>query len=109
MYHEFSHTGRKSWKYIYEGRELAEAAVGWCKKYAQAEADARKRMSDLMANMEISVESDEVHEAKSAVTSAASLHEECSVYAHEFARKPEKEFHLALGDVVFFGLNSKGE
>lgn len=48
-----------------------------------------------------------VSDCKRDIESLAQNVEECTVYVHEFQRTPEREFNLALGDVVFFGLMDK--
>ena len=108
MYHDFQSVNREGWKYNYKGSELLAAAQTKWKEFLTAEKSARKKVSDLMGDIRVSAESREVQEAKRDVEFNGKNREACAVYVHEFARTPDREFNLSLGDVVFFGLQPVG-
>lgn len=104
MYHEFRDAGRTGWKYTYKGAELlryAEARLAFHQeRAAQTRADYGRRVGDRT----VKLQDDESQKLLRATETHASLAEQCEVFVHEFRRSPEREFQLALGDVVFFGL-----
>lgn len=61
-------------------------------------------MADFMKDMNVSQNDTKVQEVKRDITTFGTLKEQCSVFQHEFARNPGKEYQLGLGDVTFFGL-----
>lgn len=104
MYHEQSVMNRDSWRYTYLGSELLEAAQRKRDEFLTAEEKATEKVIGLLEDKSVPIDSSEVRETKEAMTDNARQHEQCVVFCHEFARNPEREYHLALGDVVFFGL-----
>jgi hypothetical protein len=75
----------------------------WRRLCAQ-EREARESVINLTRDPNTNPTDRKVDEAKRAVITAATLVEELAVYCHEFARNPDREYHLSSGDVVFFDL-----
>lgn len=101
MYHEFRNVNRSGWKYTYTGKELLPYAK---KRLVAAESEARTKMSELIKDMKRSQDDSDIVKCRQAIESNGSQREELMVFVHEFTRQPDKEYYLALGDVVFFGL-----
>jgi hypothetical protein len=104
MYSEFRDTSRTGWKFSYKGSDLVAAAQAKLAEYTRRETEARQEMSKLMADMRVSPTGEDCSKLKSAIENYGTIREQCQVFAHEFARTPDREFNLSLGDVVFFGL-----
>lgn len=105
VYHDFRLTNRDSWKFIYRGAEIlphAEAALG---RFAAAEMDNRNTLADLLRDPNVSHEDRRIAEFKKQIEHAGSERERCAVYVHEFRRAGDREYHLSLGDVTYFGLH----
>lgn len=96
--------GRTSWTYKYKGSELLPYAQKLHLKYRVCEEEARHRMSDFMKDMNVSQNDRRVAETKNEIQSFGTLKEQCAVFKHEFARNPDQEYELGLGDVTFFGI-----
>jgi hypothetical protein len=107
MYNDFRNVGREDWKYTYAGEELLEAAQLKRREFRAKEEEARQKMSQLMQNMSVSAMGTDVEECKKKIAQFGNLREQCDVFVHEFVRTPEREFHLSLGDVTFFGLQEE--
>jgi len=105
MFHDFSRTSREDWKYSYKGKELLEPAKLKLVEFCAAEEAERKKMAKLMSDMKVSASSKEVDDCKNEITRYGKLSEQCRVWVREFARTPERDFMLALGDVTFFDLH----
>lgn len=104
MYFEHSNTSRDSWKYIYKGSELVTSAENLWKEFRSQEMAARKEMSSHLSNPSISTEDECIRDCKKRIEFNAKQAEACGVFQTEFARCPDREYHLSLGDVVFFKL-----
>lgn len=104
MYHEFRNTNRSGWKYTYTGKELLPFARLCLANYYKAECEARDKMSTLIKDMSRSQDDPVLVQCRKDIESNGSQREELLVFVHEFTRQPEREYHLALGDVVFFGM-----
>lgn len=104
MYLEHSRDvmSREGWKYPFKGAELLPKAKAALEKYTTEEIGSRKQMADLMLSIAVNANSKEVEDCKSEIGKAARLKEQCQVWVHCFEREPEREFNLAMGDVVFF-------
>lgn len=109
MYFEHSNANRETWKYSYFGRDLLPYAIRAYQGYLAEEKKARAELSALIADIKISHESKQVQDAKRSIEFNGKQREACSVYVHEFERSRDREFHLNLGDVVFFGLVKEPE
>jgi hypothetical protein len=105
MFHDFSRTCREDWKYSYKGQQLIAPAKCKLAEFCEAEAIERKKMSKLMSDMQVSASSKDVDDCKNEITHYGKLSEQCRVWVREFARTPDREFMLALGDVTFFDLH----
>lgn len=106
MYYENSLVNRETWKYTYTGIQIAEKAEELRDKFRAAEMEARNKLSKLLSDPSVRQDSQEVQQLRNDISFNGKNYEALCVYAHEFKRTPNREFHLALGDVVFFGLNS---
>ena len=104
MYYDHRDVGRRSFKYSYTGAHLQPFAQKKLAEYERAETTARALVAKLLTDRTVSADSRELTAAKEDIEFNAKQAEECSVHVHEFARTPDRDFHLFLGDVVFFGL-----
>jgi hypothetical protein len=104
VYHEFRSTNRETWKFTYHGQELLEPARARRAEYAEKERAARERVSALMLDKTVGAKDERITNAQGDVERYGAIHEQLMVWCHEFARAPDREFMLSLGDVVFFGL-----
>jgi hypothetical protein len=104
MYNDFRHVTREDWKYAYKGSEMLEFARKRHDDYLSRETSARQEMSKLLQDMRVSTSDDRVKKLEKDIETCANLREQCAVFVHEFSRTPDREFSLALGDVVFFGI-----
>jgi hypothetical protein len=96
--------GRTSWTYKYTGGDLLPYATKLYHEYRAKEEESRNRMADFMKDMNVSNNDRRVEDTKREIISFGTLKEQCAVFKHEFARHPDKEYELGLGDVTFFGL-----
>lgn len=104
MYFDHSNTNREVWKYTHKGAELAVEAQRLHDEAFEKEMAARQEMARLLEDPTVGHESDDVRKAKSQIEKWGKQREQCAVFTYEFAKNSEREFQLALGDVVFFGL-----
>lgn len=104
MYHEFRNVNRSGWKYTYTGKDLLPYAKKRLAEYYAAESEARTTMSKLITDMKRTQDDPEIAKCRQAIESNGSQREELMVFVHEFNRLPDREYFLALGDVVFFGM-----
>jgi len=104
MYNDHRNVNRQTWKFTYKGQDLIEAAQKKLVFFRQKEMEARAEASRLMQDATVSHDSDEVQKCRTQVATNGDNAEQCAVFVHEFQRTPEREFHLSLGDVVFFDL-----
>lgn len=104
MYNDYRNCSRDNWKYNYTGAELLPLAKKKFSTFFAAEAEARKRMSEYLMDMNMSQSDSKVTDAKNEIQNNGNLREQCAVFVHEFGRNPGREFILSLGDVTFFGL-----
>ena len=104
MYLDNVHTSRSGWRYTYTGAQLLDYASGRLVKACEDERAARELVIGLTRDPQVNPTDRRVEEAKRAVVATATVVEELSVYVHEFARTPNREFSLSSGDVVFLGL-----
>jgi hypothetical protein len=109
MYHEFRNPNRSGWKYTYLGKDLLPYAKLCLVNYYKAESEARIKMSTLIKDMTRSQDDGDISKCRDAIESNGSQREELMVFVHEFTRQPDREYHLALGDVVFFGMLASPE
>lgn len=104
MYFENTNANRATWKYTHKGSQLVVEAQRLHDEAFKKEMAARNRLADLMKDPTVPHGGEDVLRAKSEIDKWGKQREECAVFTYEFAENPEREFHLALGDVVFFGL-----
>lgn len=96
---------RTNWKFTYTGKELQEPTKNLYLDAHNKEDICRKQMSDLVHDPLIHHDSPVLQNLTKEMEIWGRQKEECGVLCHEFDRNPEREFHLSLGDVVFFGLS----
>jgi hypothetical protein len=106
VYHDNTNTSRSGFRYTYKGKDLVNFVIKKLKDKCGEQKRAREEVIRLTRDPAVSSTDRKVEDAKRDVTTAATVVEELSVYAHEFQRYPEREYNLSLGDVVFFGLIS---
>lgn len=104
MYNDYRGIRRTEWQHTYLGKELLPYAEAKRKHFSDREIAGRSKMSKLMDDRNINVNDPKVKELQAEIESTANEAEQCAVFVHEFKRKPEREFSLSLGDVVYFGL-----
>lgn len=100
-----SHTNREDWKFTYKGYEIREAADRLRLEFRAKELSARGELSVLLSDPKISQDDPVIERLRREITSYGRDAEACAVFQHEFKRMPDREFHLSLGDVVYFGLH----
>lgn len=106
MYNDFgSGTKREGWVYAYRATELTDAAHRKREEYAKAETAARNEIAALYQDSSVAASNGRIDELKREIDRLGKLHEQCDVFVHEFTRVPDREYHLSLGDVTFFGLH----
>jgi hypothetical protein len=66
-------------------------------------------MAALMMDMSVAQSDSRMSECKDEIETSGRERERCTVWIHEFARKPEREFLLSLGDVTYFNLAPEPE
>lgn len=98
MYYE-SVKNRENWRYTYTGKDLLAAAERKRDEFHAAAEAAREEVDALLQHATTLRQ-----KARDAIEKNGRHHEQCVVFVHEFRRNPNREFHLAIGDVVFFGL-----
>ena len=104
MHYEFQNVNRETWKYTYTGAELMLAAIDMRCDYREKELAARKKVIDLLADARVPHNDPVVAEARRDIEANGKQYEACKIFAHEFERNKDREYQLALGDVVYFGL-----
>lgn len=104
MYHEFRDTKRTGWAFTYQGQELAPYAERKLVTYAGVERSMRSIVASLMLDKTVAASDKRIEDARKAVETNGAIHEQLLVWVHEFKRNPDREYHLSLGDVVFFGI-----
>lgn len=109
MFNDNLSPNRHSWTYTYTGRELEPHATRLFTEYFNRELAARNAMAGYMKDMDLSQNDPKIQEAKRDITNYGTIKEQCSVFKHEFARHPQKEYELGLGDITFFGLAEKNK
>ena len=107
MFYEFSHISREQLKFPYKGSELLEPAKECYQKYKQVEMKARNELAKLMIDPNVSQNDSRIGVLKSCIEHNGKQAEACSVFVSAFTRQPDRDFHLSIGDVVFFGLNKE--
>jgi hypothetical protein len=95
---------RYEWSYPYKGKQLLPYARRKLAEHQAAETAARQKMATLIQDPSTFHNDASLQELKRAIERYSALREQLQVYCHEFSRTPERDFNLALSDVVFFGL-----
>lgn len=106
MYHEFRNDCKRTgWLFTYKASEIIECARDRLAHYTKLEHDARKIISELMLDKTVASSDKRIEDARSAVAHNGAIVEQLDIWVHEFHRNPDREYQLALGDVVFFELH----
>lgn len=108
MYFDNTFTERRGWKYTYKGSDLLEPAKRKLAAVQAEETEVRDNVAKLLQNRQVNARCKDVTDLEKMVVSLSEDHEMLLVLVHEFGRTPDREFRLALGDVVFLGLTSNG-
>ncbi len=109
VYNDYKDTTRRKWEFTYTGAELLEAAKRKHSEFAAREKEAREKMAQFMVDMSMAQSDARIAECRDDVEEAGTERERCMVWVHEFARYPEKEYVLQLGDVTYFDLAPEPE
>lgn len=104
MYTDFRIMNRETWKFPYLGKDLLPFAEKTRAKLEKSETVARNEIAKLIKDVSVRSDSDNIQRLKASIEHDGKCKEQCVVFIHEFTRCPEREFHLAIGDVVFLGI-----
>ena len=105
MHNDFGSTNRRDeWAYTYTGEELLPFAVAQYREYLRLEMKARKKMSEMIADVKVNQRDPELEQTKREIESKSKIREQCAVFVHQFTREKTRKFELSLGDVTFFGI-----
>ena len=72
--------------------------------FSNQEQNARNQVAELLKDPSIHHNDKAVKDLKDEIAFCGPEREKCLVFKHEFKRNPDREYHLTLGDVVFFGI-----
>ncbi|BCM92192.1 hypothetical protein IAD21_04071 [Abditibacteriota bacterium] len=103
-YTDYRHTNRDDWEFTYTGAQLLEAARRKYTSFVTQEREARSKMAGLMIDMAVAQSDPRISECKKDIEKFGSERERCTVWIHEFARTPEQNYRLQIGDVAYFDL-----
>ncbi len=104
MYLERSTGNRDGWKFTYLGKDLLPFAEKKYEEFVQREGTARDKMAKLLKDRTIAHNDKKVVELEQEISFCGPEREKCSVWKFEFHRNLEREYHLSMGDVVYFGI-----
>lgn len=104
MYNEYRNHKREAWLYQYLGKDLLPYARKKLNAVRDEEHRCRERASCMLRDVTVSGSDAELNKLRERVNQLATEAEQCVVFEHEFARQPDREYNLALADVVYFGL-----
>lgn len=104
MYNDYRGTRRTEWQHTYTGKELLPYAKRKHEHWSKREDKARVEMAKLMGDRAVRGDDPKVKDLQQEIETSGNETEQCAVHMHEFSRKPEREFSLSLGDVVYFGM-----
>jgi len=109
LFNDNNHPVRHSWEYNYAGKELLVAATAKYKEMKAREMAARNNLADLLKDPAVSPQDKRIEQYKREIEKCGSESEQCVVWCHEFARNPDREYLLGLGDVTYFNLATPPE
>ena len=75
--------------------------------HAELERAARQKTAELLQDDHASQNDPRFAELKRRIADHGTIKEQCEVFVHEFARHPDRSYHLGLGDVTFFELTPR--
>lgn len=103
MYNDYRSPNRDSWKLTYKGSELRPFAEAKYDAWTSEEKSARIEMKKMISEgQRTGTEDFKKLEAK--VNQCGDEREKCLVWMESFRREPERDFTLAIADVVYFGI-----
>ena len=104
MYNDYSNASRTGWNFNWKGSELLPKAQAKLQVNADKEAAARKTVTTLVSDPGVERNDMRVTQANQDIQTYGNLAEQDRVFVMQFAREPDREYQLSLGDVVYFGL-----
>ena len=104
MFNDYRNTGRDQWRFPYDASTLLPYMERKLAFWTRRENLLRDIISKRVANPAIPVKGDKNEKLQKALVFAATEREKCLVWVHEFQRRPEAEYQLALGDVTYLDI-----
>lgn len=107
MFYENRAPQRSGWKFTYTAKELLPYVEKALQEHTEGERKCRDMAATLMRDNKV-LHNDPRHARLSgAIEQHGDAIELMTVLAHEFKRVPEKEYTLAIADVVFLEIAGK--
>lgn len=103
MYSDHRNTGREGWKYTYKGGDLLEPAKTRLVYWQGLERELRDKLAAHFKGTG-AITGSKIQKVQESARHAGMMVEQLQVFVHEFTRFPDREYLLAMGDVVFFGI-----
>lgn len=104
MFNDYRNTRRDEWRFTYTGFELLAAAKKKLEFFCAKEKEAREKTASLLTDVCVKASDKRIEDLKKEIEKFGDEKEKCTVWVHEFARHPQNEYSLALGDVSYFDL-----
>jgi hypothetical protein len=104
-YIETSRGQRSTWRFLYRGTELAPFARTKAATLLEDERGIGKALATCRSGPAYSGRREDVAKLKRRLRDKGEARERCELLARELARAGEREFELALDDLVYFGLD----
>jgi len=104
LFNDFRNAKRENWLFAYKGSELAPFAKKKYEHYTLKETEARLNISDLLRDPNVRANDERIEKLKRDIEKFGDEREKCLVWVHEFGRRLEESFSLALGDVTYFDI-----
>lgn len=95
---------RLEWSFPYKARMLLPYATRKLTQHQTEETALRARMAAMIQDPATFHDDGAFQQVKRDIDRHSGLREQFEVYCHEFTRLPEREYHLSLADVVYFGM-----
>ena len=109
VFNDYRTTNRDTWRFVYLGKDLAEAAERKYFYFADKERAARTEMASLLNDVNVRASDPKIESLKQDIEKFGTEGEKCAIWASEFERQSLQEYQLSLGDVSFFGLYKNPE
>jgi hypothetical protein len=97
---------RREWRFLYRGAELAPYAQSKATALLEEERGLRRALAACRAGEPYSGRREDIDKFKRRLQSKGEARERCELLARELTRAGEREFELALDDLVYFGLDA---